>query len=252
MAAHPNPSQLNNICIWQQNLNTSHITQLTLTNTLLPSDWDIIALQKPAINKIGNTRANMHWRVVYPTAKYTDRTRSRAVTLINLSISTNTWQQIDFSSTDVVVVQLLTLQGYCMIFNTYNNCKHNNTISVIEQFMSEHIATVHPNQQDHMVWLGDFNHHHLLWDKSSNSHLFTTPTLTTSQKLIDLLADYRLTQILPRNKPTLQSLSSKNWTRPDNTFCTEHTCNVLVSCDTNPDRHGPNTDHPSLHSLTCP
>ena len=243
MAAHPNPSQLNNIRIWQQNLNTSHITQLTLTNTLPPSDWDIIALQEPAINKIGNTRANTHWRVVYPTAKYTDGTRSRAVTLINSSISTNAWRQIDFPSADVVVVQLSTSQGYCTIFNIYNDCKHDNTISAIEQLMSEHIATVRPNQQDHMVWLGDFNRHHLLWDESSNSHLFTAPALAASQKLIDLLADYGLTQILPRNKPTLQSSSSKNWTRPDNTFCTEHTCNALVSCDTNPDGRGPNTDH---------
>ena len=243
MAAHPNPTQLHNIRIWQQNLNTSHIAQLTLTNTLLPSDWDLIALQEPAINKIGNTRANAHWRVVYPTTKYTDGARSRAVTLINSNISTNAWRQIDFPSADVVIVQLSTSQGLCTIFNIYNDCKHDNTISAIEQFMLEHVASVRPNPQDHMVWLGDFNRHHPLWDESSNSHLFTSLALTAAQKLIDLLADYGLTQILPRNKPTLQSSSSKNWTRPDNVFCTEHTCSALVSCDTDPDRRGPNTDH---------
>ena len=50
-----------------------------LTNTLLPSDWDLIALQEPAINKISNRRANAHWGIVYPTTKYTDRARSRVV-----------------------------------------------------------------------------------------------------------------------------------------------------------------------------
>ena len=109
--------------------------------------------------------------------------------------------------------------------------------------MLEHIASVRPNLRDHLVWLGDFNRHHPLWDESSNSHLFTSPALNAAQKLIDLLADYGLTQILPRNKPTLQSSSTKNWTRPDNTFCTEHTCDTLISCDTDPDRRGPNTDH---------
>ena len=243
MAAHPNPTQLHNIRIWQQNLKTSHIAQLTLTNTLLPSDWDLIALQEPTINKIGNTRASTHWRVVYPTTKYTDGARSRAVTLINSNISTNAWRQIDFPSADVVIVQLSTSQGLCTIFNIYNDCKNDNTISAIEQFMLEHVASVRPNPQDHMVWLGDFNRHHPLWDESSNSHLFTSLALTAAQKLIDLLADYGLTQILPRNKPTLQSSSSKNWTRPDNVFCTEHTCSTLVSCDTDPDRRGPNTNH---------
>ena len=244
MAAHPNLSpQLHNIRIWQQNLNTSHIAQLTLTNTLCPSDWDVIALQEPAINKLGNTRANSHWRVVYPTAKYTNGAKPRAVTLINSNISTNAWQQIDFPSADVVIVQLTTSKGHCTIFNIYNDCKHDNTISAIEQFLPGNLATIRPDPQDHMIWLGDFNRHHPLWDDSSNSHLFTSSALTAAQKLIDLLADYGLIQILPRNKPTLQSSSSKNWTRPDNTFCTEHTCSALMSCDTDPGRRGPNTDH---------
>ena len=244
MAAHPNQTlQLHSLRIWQQNLNTSHIAQLTLTNTLRPLDWDIIALQEPAINKIGNTRANSHWRVVYPTTKYSNGAKPRAVMLINSNISTNAWRQIDFPSADVVIIQVTTLQGLCTILNIYNDCKHDNTIAALEQYLTSNIATIRPDPQDHMIWLGDFNRHHPLWDDSSNSHLFTLPALTASQKLIDLLADYGLTQILPRNKPTLQSSSTKNWTRPDNTFCTEHTHNALVSCDTDPDRRGPNTDH---------
>ncbi|KAG1851888.1 hypothetical protein DFJ58DRAFT_419970 [Suillus subalutaceus] len=39
--------------------------------------------------------------------------------------------------------------------------------------------------------------------------------LHTSQPLINLLADYGMLQLLPLGLPTLQSSSTKNWTRPD-------------------------------------
>ncbi|KIK42775.1 hypothetical protein CY34DRAFT_58596, partial [Suillus luteus UH-Slu-Lm8-n1] len=54
---------------------------------------------------------------------------------------------------------------------------------------------------------------------------------------------------LPKGLPTLQSSSSKNWTRPDNVFCTDHTSDSSLSCTTNPALRGPATDHLPILSV---
>ena len=128
MTDTPTYTMLDKLQIWQQNLNKSHIAQLTLVNSTPPGDWDILALQEPSLNSLGNTRANTHWRVVYPTAKYTNKDKPRAVTLISSRISTDTWKQVEFPSADVVVIQLRTSQGLCIIFNIYNDCTHDETV----------------------------------------------------------------------------------------------------------------------------
>ena len=49
--------------------------------------------------------------------------------------------------------------------------------------------------------------------------------------------------MLPWRTPTLQSMSTKNWMRVDNVFCTDNLESAVVSCDTNPSLQGPGTDH---------
>ena len=237
------PHSLDKLRIWQQNLNTSKISQLALLNSTPPSDWDVLALQEPTVNQLGNTTANPHWRVVYPTQKLSDERRPRAVTFINTKISTNAWKQIEFPSTDVVITQIQTSQGLCTIINIYNDGKNDDTLVAMELFLANNIRALRPRDDDHLLWLGDFNRHHPLWDEDRNNHLFTPAALASSQKILDILADYGLTQLLPKDIPTLQSTSSRNWTRPDNVFATEHTCLSLISCNTNPEGRGPNTDH---------
>ncbi|KAG2055594.1 hypothetical protein BDR06DRAFT_841237, partial [Suillus hirtellus] len=48
-----------------------------------------------------------------------------------------------------------------------------------------------------ILWLGDFNHHHPMWELPHNSHLFTTANLNAVGLLINLLAIYNMTQVLP-------------------------------------------------------
>lgn len=241
---------ISHLRIWQQNLNTSHTAQLTLLNSPISNDWDILAIQELALNSVNNTRASMHWRVVYPTCKYTHGDKPRAVTLVNSKVSTNVWRQIDFPSADVVVVQFSTSNGLCTVFSIYNHNNHNNTVEEMERFLGARGPELRPTEDDHMLWLGDFNHHHPLWDKECNNHLFTAAALEASGKLIDLVADYGMVQALPKDIPTLQSSSTRNWTRPDNVFCTEHTNETVVSCNMAPDKHGPKTDHvPVLTTL---
>ncbi|OAX31068.1 hypothetical protein K503DRAFT_704282, partial [Rhizopogon vinicolor AM-OR11-026] len=88
--------------------------------------------------------------------------------------------------------------------------------------------------------MGDFNRHHPLWEEIRNRHLYN---YTTAQPLIDLIADYGMLQLLPLGLPTLQSLSTDNWTRPDNVFGMEQLLNAVLTCTTAPELKGPKTDH---------
>ena len=143
--------------IWQQNLNTSHIAQLSLLNSPISNDWDILAIQEPALNLVNNTRASAHWRVVYLTCKYTHGDKPRVVMLVNSKISTNMLRQINFPSADVVVIQFSTSNGLCTVFNIYNHNNHNNIVEEMEHFMDTNKPELHPAKGDHMLWLGDFN-----------------------------------------------------------------------------------------------
>ncbi|KAG2051334.1 hypothetical protein BDR06DRAFT_825220, partial [Suillus hirtellus] len=69
-------------------------------------DFNIVALQEPFINDLGNTKATPDWNVVYPTHRYTHQSRSQAITLIHRRINTNNWRQLPFPSPDVVVIQM--------------------------------------------------------------------------------------------------------------------------------------------------
>ena len=102
-----------------------------------------------------------------------------------------------------------------------------------------------------MIWLGDFNAHHFLWEEERNAHLCTTgEAQEVAQQIIELMADYDMQMALPKGRPTLQSTSSGNWTRPDNFFCTTHTLDMITSCDTKLRRRPPCTDHvPILSTL---
>lgn len=248
-----NPSRDNTLPklrIWQQNLNTSHIALHSLINSKIAEDWDILALQEPPIDQLGNTRANTRWRVVYPTTKLAQGAKPRAVTFINSRISTNSWEQVPFPSADVVVTRVRTAKGTYTLFNIYNDCKHDRTIGELNVFLAANIRNIRPTERDQMIWLGDFNRHHPLWDEERNHHLFTPTALASAQKLLELVADYGLVQVLPKGTPTLQSSSTGNWTRPDNVFCTEAALEDVVECDASPENRGPNTDHvPILTSL---
>lgn len=82
----------------------------------------------------------------------------------------------------------------------------------------------------HMIWMGDFNRHHPMWDLTSNSHLFTAANLDAADILINLLAEYSLTQALPHGIATLEASNTKNHTRPDNVFCSVEIEHMFTKC----------------------
>ena len=93
------------------------------------------------------------------------------------------------------------------------------------------------------IWLGDFNQHHPLWDKERNAHLFTTAALEVTQPLLNMIARYNMKMALPKDIPTLEASSTKNYTQVDNVFCSATLLDTFVTCNTDPQQCPQKTDH---------
>ncbi|THU95967.1 hypothetical protein K435DRAFT_665386, partial [Dendrothele bispora CBS 962.96] len=100
-----------------------------------------------------------------------------------------------------------------------------------------------PKQPLHNIWLGDFNRHHQAWDDLINLHLFTASNERAAEFLLELVADHNLVMTLEPGVPTLQALSTGNYTRVDNVFCSSSLVDYVVRCETTPERRQPKTDH---------
>jgi len=94
-----------------------------------------------------------------------------------------------------------------------------------------------------MILLGNFNLHHPLWDEECNVHLFMRSNLEKSQALIDMLAECDLQMALPKNTPTLQVLSTRNYMRLDNMLISSSIVGHLIHCRTLPEKRPARADH---------
>jgi len=126
----------NKIVLWQQNTNKSPTSQHNLisSNTLTQMNVDIVALQEPSINVFNCTIASKEWTAVYPTTHSKAPDKTRSTLLIRSHINTDNWNQIDFPSSDVTVIQLSGKWGKLTIFNIYNDSNSNKTINSLTKF----------------------------------------------------------------------------------------------------------------------
>jgi len=198
-----------------------------------------MAIQEPYLDCNHNTCANPHWYTLYPKEHYVEPEKTTSIIFINKWITTDSWIQVDFSSSDVTAVQVQTAVGVVLIINTYNQIVHTNTINWILQVMRTRVQgrSDMPNAT-HTLWLGDFNRHHPLWDESHNTHLFTRV-----QELIDAITELGLHMILPKDLLMLHALASGNFPRPDNVFALETLATSIVKCTMIPEEQPTRTNH---------
>ena len=117
---------------------------------------------------LGNTKATRNWRVVYPSSHLSDSRPSLSVILVSTSINTNNWSQIHIPDTrDVIAIQVSGPHGILNIFDIYNDCLNADATDLLGSFLSSpHHPAPSSNPNPHyMLWCGDFNHHHPMWDK---------------------------------------------------------------------------------------
>jgi ribonuclease HI len=240
-----NPSQLR---IWQQNLNRSFDAQTHLLHCADPSKWDVLLLQEPYIDFLKKTRSNPYWRVIYPDIFYADHSPAlRSVILVNTNLPTDCWEAVQIPSTDITAVKFTTTAGTVTIFNIYNSCTDNNSTTLLDNFLSSYAPNYTPSDDHHLLWCGDFNRHHPMWEGAHNSHLYSSDA--NVQPLLDLVFHYDMIMQLPPEIPTLEALSTGNWTRPDNVWCSSHTSDRFISCNVDPSLRPPHTDHLPIISV---
>jgi hypothetical protein len=123
--------QNNIINIWQQNVNKSPTSQHNLISCgkLLDLDINIIVLQEPAINVFNQLITTRNWIMVYPSTHISNLGNTHSTIPICADMSTDTWNQIDFPSGDVTIIQLTGMWGKLNILNIYNNSKSNITVT---------------------------------------------------------------------------------------------------------------------------
>ena len=149
--------------IWQQNLNKSDKVHLDLINSPVHKDWDLLLLQEPYIDMLGNMKANSKWHTLYPLSHHTNNATNRSVILVNAVLDSNLWAQVPFKdSNDITVLQFCLPQGRLTIFNIYNDCTHSDTLEKLQCYLEQHVASFLGSTTDHMLWCGDFNRHHPL------------------------------------------------------------------------------------------
>ena len=238
------------LCIWQQNLNTSDKAHYDLINSPLHKSWDVLALQEPYINSFSKTKANSQWHVIYPSPHLTNSAVNRSVILISASLDVNKWAQIPVDGTnDISTIQLFTPRGHISIFNLYVNCNHSEALEALGRTICNNCQCILGCPSDSIIWCGDFNRHHAMWDEERNHLLFMASAMLAANELISYIAEFGLVMTLPKGIPTLQAMATKNWTRVDNVFMSEDLAGLLICCDTTPNLRSPGTDHVPVHTI---
>jgi ribonuclease HI len=240
--------------ILQINLNKSPHAHLDLINNVNSASWDIILIQEPHTTFFANIRTPNHYISVSPTSHFKLQDPIRAVTWISSKISSNSWKIINMPDTnDVTAIQFTGAFGRLTIFNIYNAGEHNDTIARLNQFMNSQRETLCVNDNDYVIWAGDFNRHHPLWDNDEDERLFTNDALADADILINRLADWNMDMPLPKGIPTLKHMVTKKYSRTDNVFCTDNLTGFVTKCDTLPHLQPTKTDHfPITTTLQLP
>lgn len=133
--------------ILQINLNKSQIAQEDLLNSVIHTNYDVILIQEPWLDFLGNTRGSYRWCIIYPTPHHTDGNskHTRSVILVNSSLNTNNWKQIPFPSSDVTVIQLTDTQtGNISIFNLYIDCTNTIALTALDHFYTQQAHIIKP------------------------------------------------------------------------------------------------------------
>src|SRR5216683_4648766 len=190
---------------------------------------NIIALQKPALSRGRLSISLQDWVMVYPTNHTNASLKTRSLTLIRANINSETWSQLDFPSSDVMIMQITSHWGKTTIFNIYNDGESNETVRLLAEYHHRNRASLErtPQGEAHIIWLGDFNRHHPYWDSLEDVRLFTNEATEATKKLIEAVVDAGLELVLPCGLPTHKHSITKQWSRLDQVFLSEHSSKTL-------------------------
>ena len=152
--------------------------------------------------------------MVYPANFYNeDWAHVCSILLVDTNLSTDCYIPLLIPHSDVTAIRFKGENGFLSLFNVYNEITNNDTLRALDTFCEHNDRLICPTNNDSMLWLGDFNRHHPMWEDDSNEWLFEPEEFIAP--LINLLFKYDMLLALPKGVSTLQTPAG-NWTRPDN------------------------------------
>src|ERR1700677_3279491 len=220
--AYEPPTQLR---IIQININKSNDGQTDFfINRINPNHYDIVLIQEPYFDYKKDSHISSKWIAIYPLHHLDNPLCTHSLILMNAKISSNSWTALSINCPDITAICITGDWGTIRIFNIYNDQTHSRNITCLNRYLltseSEH-RTSNSAAPPNDMWMGDFNRHSPMWDEPRNSQLFTRTALREAQRLIDLAATWNMHMALRPGVNTLESTSSKNYTRPDNVWVNE-------------------------------
>ena len=235
------PNALSKLHIWQQNTHKLHYAQQYIINTANSEEWNVIAIQEPWLDKLNNARGSTYWCIIYPSNHLLDDTpHTCSILMINTNIAIDMYTQMTISNNDITAIHFNGEFGHLSLFNIYNDCTHNDSLSSLSIYLSSSHHIAQPTLNNHMIWLGDLNCHHPLWEPETNWHLDFSDVAI--QPLLNLLDAYDMDLALPPGIPTYET-ATHNWTHPDNVWHLHHNSDPIISCNTDPHICPPKANH---------
>ena len=210
--------------------------------TASPSSWDILALQEPWFDHLGNSRANSKWNVIYPSPRGNNKSHPpRSIILISTRFPSETITQIPVASNDITAIKIQTPNHTITIINIYNANDNNDSLDTLRDLWEAQENVLRPTPNTKLLLLGDFNRHHSAWEGHANAHLTSPDRLLNP--LLDAVVNMRLEMTLPKGIPTLEARHGGRWTRPDNVWRNADSSSTVLSCEVHAELRPSNTDH---------
>ena len=133
----------------------------------------------------------------------------------------------------------------------YNN---NDSLTTLDGYLKRHSLQLLGSEDNHVIWAGNFNRHHPLWDDETQLRLFTPRALNDANRLINFMAEWEMELILSKKEgPTLHHKVMKSLSWPDLVLCRTHSKTPFASCQVKEEEKPVHTDHfPIAYSFALP
>lgn len=235
----------NRLRIIQLNLNKSEKAHLDFINGALGKSWDIILIQEPYITHLGHIRTPNGFTGVFPKDRLSNQDATvRSVIWVSSSLSSNSWKAVNIpGNNDLTAIQVDSGLSKLTIFNIYNDCTHSANLTRLRSYMRTERDSILGDDNSYVMWCGDFNRHHPLWDRDEDDRLFTPQALRDASILIEMVANEGLEMILPKGEVTLKHMVTNLYSRPDNVWCSVELAHAVIRCDVDAYLQPPCTDH---------
>ncbi|KNZ77827.1 hypothetical protein J132_03336 [Termitomyces sp. J132] len=169
-----------------------------------------------------------------------------SIILVDANIPTDSYSFLNVTSSDITAIQFTNDRSSLALFNIYNDCTNNNSLTTLSTYFTSSLCTACPHHDDNMLWISDFNHHHPMWETVDNCHLNSLEA--NIQPLLQLLEKHDMTLALLPGLPTLQT-SNNQWTQPDNVWRRQNGSNPIITCEVTPSLCPPNMDHMPITTI---